>query len=224
MLRRARLRCTSMREAGIAPVLESPCWPAAPVERAEKRDKAQTALALAFPAPARSDNQRHAVDMLAGVASGLGGRFFEELRDRQSLAYTVSAFASARRKAGLFVTYIATSPGKEAVARRGLLDQVARLRDAPVTAEELARAQRYAIGTHAIRQQSGGAVVAEILDAWLFGTLPELDQYEESIRAVTAEEMQSVAARYFDEERVVEVIVRGVQEPGRTDRGSPWGS
>src|SRR6185437_11267405 len=87
-------------EAGIAPVLESSCWPAAPVERAEERDKAQTALALAFPAPARSDNQRHAVDMLAGVASGLGGRFFEELRDRQSLAYTVSAFASARRLAG----------------------------------------------------------------------------------------------------------------------------
>jgi len=201
-------------EAGIAPVLESSCWPAAPVERAEERDKAQTALALAFPAPARSDNQRHAVDMLAGVASGLGGRFFEELRDRQSLAYTVSAFASARRLAGLFVTYIATSPDREAVARRGLLDQVARLRDLPVTAEELARAQRYAIGTHAIRQQSGAAVVAEILDAWLFGTLPELDQYEESIRAVTAEEMQNVAARYLREEWVVEGIVRGTRNTG----------
>ncbi|MGH7627374.1 MAG: M16 family metallopeptidase, partial [Gemmatimonadaceae bacterium] len=124
-------------------------------------------------------------------------------------AYTVSAFASARRVAGLFVTYIATSPEKEAVARRGLLDQVAQLRDAPVTAEELSRAKGYAIGTHAIRQQSGAAVVAEILDAWLLGSLSELDEYEESIRAVTAEEMRDVAARYFSEERLVEGIVRG---------------
>jgi len=210
-------------EPGAAPDLASPRWPAAPVERAEERDKAQTALALAFPAPARYDDQRFAAALLAGVASGLGGRFFEQLRDRQSLAYTVSAFASARRNAGLFVTYIATSPAKEAIARRGLLDQIARLRDAPVTAEELARAKGYAIGTHAIRQQSGAAVVAEILDAWLFGSLSELEEYDESVRAVTAGEMQDVAARYFDEERVVEGIVRGVQEPGRTDRGSPWG-
>ena len=48
--------------------------------------------------------------MLAGVASGLGGRFFEELRDKQSLCYTVHASASERRAAGTFLTYVATSP------------------------------------------------------------------------------------------------------------------
>ena len=95
---------------------------------AESREKAQSALALAFPSPSRTDDARFAADMLAGVASGLGGRFFDQLRDRQSLAYTVSAFAAEWRNAGMFVSYIATSPEKEEIARAGLL---ARVREAP---------------------------------------------------------------------------------------------
>jgi zinc protease len=186
-------------------------WPMEPVVAAESREKAQTALALAFPAPARRDDDRHVADLIAGIASGLGGRFFDELRDKQSLAYTVQAFASERRAGGLFVAYIATSPDKEEVARRGLLAEFAKLRESPVTERELRQAQTYAIGTHAIRQQSGGAVLADIVDAWLLGAgLGELAEYEERVRGVTAEDALRVARRYFDEGRRVEGIVRGV--------------
>jgi zinc protease len=148
--------------------------------------------------------------MIAGVASGLGGRFFDELRDKQSLGYTVHAFASERALAGTFGAYIATGPEKEEVARRGLLDEFAKLRDAPVSDSELSRAQTYAIGVHAIRQQNGGAVLGDIVDAWLFGELAQLTEFDRRVRAVTAKEMQRVARRYFDEDRRVEGIIRGV--------------
>jgi zinc protease len=148
--------------------------------------------------------------MIAGVASGLGGRFFDELRDKQSLGYTVHAFATERALAGVFASYIATSPEKEDVARRGLLAEFAKLRDAPVSDTELARAREYAIGTHAIRQQSGAAVLGDILDAWLFGTsLEELTEHDSRIRSVTARDIQSLAQRYFDESRLVQGVVRG---------------
>lgn len=189
--------------------LPAPRWPADVVQVVEGRDKAQTALALAWPAPARRDVERFEIAMLTGVASGLGGRLFEELRDRQSLCYTVQAFASERRAAGTFNAYIATSPEKEDVARAGLLAQVDRLRTEPVTADELQRAQTYALGTHAIRQQSGSAVMGEILDAWLFGSLAELAEYESRVRAVTVEGMRDVARRFLDPARRVEGIVRG---------------
>ena len=190
--------------------LPAPHWPAGVVLRVEQREKAQTALALMFPGPARTDDARFATAMIAGVASGLGGRFFDELRDRQSLGYTVHAFASERALAGAFVSYIATSPEKEDVARRGLLAEFAKLRDEPVTARELEQAQTYAIGVHAIRQQSGGAVLGDMVDAWLFGRLPELDEFDARVRAVTAAEMRRIARTYFDESRRVEGIIRGV--------------
>jgi zinc protease len=180
------------------------------VQRVEQREKAQTALALLFPGPARSDPARFAAAMIAGVASGLGGRFFDELRDKQSLGYTVHAFANERALAGTFGAYIATSPEKEDVARRGLLTEFAKLRTELVTTRELQQAQTYAIGVHAIRQQSGGAVLADMVDAWMFGSLVELREFDQRVRAVTAEQMREVATRYFDEGRRVEGIIRGV--------------
>ncbi|MGH7717496.1 MAG: M16 family metallopeptidase, partial [Gemmatimonadaceae bacterium] len=194
----------------IAPA--APRWPDGPMRVTESREKAQTALALAFPAPSRTDHRRHAAHLLAGVASGLGGRFFDELRDRQSLAYTVSAFSTERRLAGMFVSYIATSPEKEEIARGGLLREFARLRDADVTDAELTRAKEYAIGTHAIRQQSGGAVLGDVVDAWMFGRLSDLEEHDERVRAVTAREMQALARDFFEEDRVVEAVVRGMAQ------------
>ena len=61
-----------------------------------------------------------------------------------------------------------------------------------------------------MRQQSGGAVLADLVEAFLFGSLRELIEYEQRVRAVTAESMQRAATMYFDEARRVEGIVRGV--------------
>ncbi len=190
--------------------LAMPAWPAAPVLNAESRDKAQSALALAFPSPARNSEARIAADLLAGVASGLGGRFFDQLRDRQSLAYTVSAFTAEWRNAGMFISYIATGPEKEEIARSGLLAEFEKLRDQAVTGAELAQAKEYAIGTHAIRSQSGSALLGEMIDAWLLGRgLSEIDEHDAIIRRVTAREMQELANRYFVESALVQTVIRG---------------
>jgi zinc protease len=197
-----------------APKVGKPRWPRSVKIAAESRDKAQTAIALGFPAPSRPDESRFAANLIATVASGLGGRFFDELRDRQSLAYTVQAAVSEKRLAGMFVSYIATSPEKEGVARAGLLAEFAKLRDASVSADELARAKEYMVGTHAISQESGAAQLGEMLDAWMFGEgLHEILEYDDRIRAVTVDQMRDVAQKYFDPEIRVEGIVRGV---GRT--------
>jgi zinc protease len=196
------------------PKVGKPRWPKSVKIAAESRDKAQTAIALAFPAPPRNDESRFAASLIATVASGLGGRFFDELRDKQSLAYTVQAAVSERRLAGMFLSYIATSPEKEGVARAGLLAEFAKLRDQLVSDEEMTRAKEYVVGSHAISQESGGAQLGEVLDAWMLGEgLHELLEYDSRIRAVTADQMRDVARKYFDPERRVEGIVRGV---GRT--------
>lgn len=204
----------ALLDARKAPKAGKPRWPKRVKIAAESRDKAQTAMTLAFPAPSRGDDLRFAGTLLGTVASGLGGRFFDELRERQSLAYTVHAAASEKRLAGVFISYIATSPDKEGVARSGLLNEFAKLRDNVVAPEELSRAQEYVIGSHAIAQESGGAQLGEMLDAWMFGAgLHELLEHDDRVRRVTAEQMRELARKYFDPEKRVEGIVRGV---GRT--------
>jgi zinc protease len=193
-----------------APDVAAPAWPTAPAERVDPRDKAQTALALMFPGPSRRDDSRFAATILAGIASGLGGRFFDELRDRQSLAYVVHFAPVVRQLAGAFVGYIGTSPEKEDVARAGLLQQIARLCEDPVSPEELRRAQTFTLGANAIRRESAAAVLADLADAWLYGTsLDEIARYEDRIRAVTAEDVRRVARQYLRAECRVEGIIRG---------------
>ncbi|MEO7239353.1 MAG: insulinase family protein, partial [Gemmatimonadales bacterium] len=104
-------------------------WVGGPGESSHRvvlRDKQQAALAMAFPGPARRDADRAAAEVWAAVASGLGGRMFEALRDRRSLAYTVMASSWQRGRAGALVTYIATSPEREEEARRAMLEELER--------------------------------------------------------------------------------------------------
>lgn len=192
-------------------VIQPPMWPTVRTREQEERDKAQSALVLAYPGLARTDPRRFAAALLGGIASGLGGRFFESLRDRQSLAYTVSASPVVRPLAGLFIAYIATSPEKEEAARAGLLAEVEKLHANPVHDDELERARTYALGAWAIRQESGGAVMADIADAWLFGSLEELVDYERQLRGVHVDDVQAIAADFLRAGQCVEGIVRGAR-------------
>ncbi len=192
-----------------APTLAPPPWPHEALVRAETRDKAQTALALLFEGPGAHDPARFDAELLGGVASGLGGRFFEELRDKQSLAYTVLARPFLRRASGAFAAYIACSPSKEEQAREGLLREFAKLAEGEVGRDELERARRYAIGAWQIRQSSGASVLAEVAEAWMHGDLGSIARYPADLMAVTPARMRALAGRWFDPARRVEGIVRG---------------
>lgn len=189
----------------------APAWPDSLRAQHESRQKQQSALAMLFEGPDRFAPTRFASHVLSVIASGLGGRFFEQLRDKQSLAYTVSAYGVERRSAGLFAAYIATAPEREEEARVGLLKEFEKLRESPVSDEELQRAKTYLVGTHAISQQSGASVMGDIIDAWLFGAgLAERASFVDDVQRVTAKDVQDLAHRYFVAERRVEGIVRGV--------------
>jgi zinc protease len=195
---------------GEAPHVESPTWPAGARDACVERDKQQTALALAFPAPARTSASRYAGVLLASIASGLGGRFFEELRSRRSLAYTVSAGPHDRRAAGCFLAYIATQPAREEEARAGLLAEFARFVDEPVTLEELERARRAVLGARAIALQGGAARLGQLLDVWTLGRgLVELEDVDARLLAETPESLHAYARTWFDPTRVVTGVVRG---------------
>jgi zinc protease len=181
------------------------------VTRVVEREKAQSAFAMAFPGPSRRDPRRYAAEVWSAVASGLGGRLFEALRDRRSLAYTVMASPWQKARAGAFLTYIATSPEREEEARREMLRELARFAGERVTSEELRQATSYLAGQTEVNRQSASAVAGEILEAWLAGEgLGDLHDPATRYTEVSAEALREVAAAVLGDAQVhAEGIVRG---------------
>jgi len=185
-------------------------WPEQSAVAVEERQKMQTALVLGFPGPKRNDEDVYALQVMSNVLSGLGGRLFEELRSRRSLAYTVAAYPVARLLGGAYVTYIATTPQREDEARTGLLQELERVRQDLIDAGDVERAQRYTIGAWQIRNQTNAAQAANLQYAFLLGRgMAEIREFEDRIRAVTPERIREVAQKWLDPERRVEGIVRG---------------
>jgi zinc protease len=185
---------------------------ATPGAEVREREKAQSAFAMLFAGPTRRDPERHAADVWAAIAAGLGGRLFEALRDRRSLAYTVSAFPWQRRWAGALITYIAMAPEREEEARQAMLEELVRFGAAPPTEREVSQSVNFLTGIREVGRQSAAVLVSELLDAWLHGTgLQELADPSGPYRAVTPSAVQAVAARYLDPARRVEGVVRGTR-------------
>jgi zinc protease len=180
------------------------------LERVVWRDKAQSAVAMVFRGPARRSADRHAAEVWAAVASGLGGRIFEALRERRSLAYSVMASSWQKGRAGALVTYIATSPEREAEARAAMLVELERFVAEPVSAAELAQAINYLAGQAEVRRQHATAIAGDVLEAWLVGCgLEELEDPAAAYRSVTAAQVQRVAEQSLGGLVRAEGIVRG---------------
>ena len=187
-----------------------PAWPQNGGERVEQRAKAQTALVLGYPAVDRNHPDLFPLQVLANAIAGLGGRLFEELRSKKSLAYTVTAYPIARQLGGAFVTYIATAPEREDEATSSLLEEIDRVRQTLLPDDDVERAKRYMIGSWQIRAQTNGAQLTDLVNALLIGPgLSELREYEDRVRAVTAAQIRDAAQRYLLDDKMVRAVVRG---------------
>jgi zinc protease len=178
--------------------------------RMEAREKQQTAFAMQFPGPGRLDRSRFAAEVWAAYVGGLGGKLFEALRDKRSLAYTVAAWPWQRRRIGALITYIATTPERESEARDAMLAELAALRSSPPADDDIARSARFLAGQAEVSRQRAGAVMGEILEAWLEGEgLRELEDPVGPYLAVSARDVANMMDQYLDPDTRVEGIVRG---------------
>jgi zinc protease len=180
------------------------------IRRAElRKDRAQAHLVIGFRGVAVDDDDRFALDVIAQLLAGQGGRLFLELRDRQGLAYAVNASNVEGLAPGYFITYIATAPERLDEARAGLLSELERLIDAPPPESELDRARRYLTGNFAIDQQRNATHAAQISLNDLYGLGPEASQgYVPGIEAVGPEDALRVARRIVDLTAYTEAVVR----------------
>ncbi len=167
-------------------------------ESSQIKDRAQAHLVVGFRGVTLDDPDRHGLELISQLLAGQGGRLFLELRDRQSLAYTVSASNVEGLAPGYVSIYIATAPDKLERARAGIFEEVDRLLSAPPDREELARAIRYGSGSFAIDSQRSHARAAHMALDSIYGLGPDhTDGYPARIAALTPEDIHRVAKRIF---------------------------
>jgi zinc protease len=173
------------------------------------RERAQAHLVIGFRGLTVRDEDRFALEVISQILAGQGGRLFLDLRDRRSLAYSVSAANVEGVAPGTFTVYIATAPEKLGEAKSGLLEHLAALRAEPPADAELERARRHLVGSHAIDHQRSAAHAAQLALDSLYGLgTGGVREWPARIAAVGKDDVLRVARRVIDLDAYTLAVVR----------------
>ncbi len=170
-----------------------------------KHGKSQAILMAGFRSCALGHPDRDALDLLHEACSDMSSRLFVKIREELGLAYSVGASQLLGLEPGCFLFYAATSPEKLDEVQQVLLDEVQRMREQGLEADELKRAKNSIIGKEVIRLQSAQNQAAiSGLDELLGLGWDHYKKTQQSIAALSNDDICRVASTYLqDASRVV---------------------
>lgn len=186
--------------------------PALMTERVATRekDKAQTALLIAYPTVPRGSEDIYPLDVLQSITGGMGGTFFERIRSQRGLAYQVSTFDSSKMLAGMFGTFVACSPDSAETVEAMVIELCRELALDPPTEEQIEWAKNSITGSYQVARQRNRARAGLMAAHELAGEpLEDIERYPERIRAVTRDDLKRVAETWFLDRPYAEGKVQG---------------
>ncbi len=143
------------------------------------------------------------MDHVLGTGPGFTNRITRKLRDELGLAYTVYAdiHGTAGLLPGMFRAYIGTSPEHVGTAIAGFKEEMRRIRDEAVPAEELGVAQSYLVGSFAMGFERASRRASYLVSAEIHGFPDDhLERLPAAFAAVTPEDVQRVARAHLHPE------------------------
>lgn len=182
------------------------------------KTRQQTHVAIAFPGVSLYDTDRPALDVLNMVLTGQGGRLFFELRDKESLAYNVSAFSTEGMETGAFGVYIATRPETQDRAVQSLWRELERVRNEEISEGELERSKNHIIGTTQARLQTYASQAMDLSLNERYGLGYDFtEKYIKQVKKVTSRDVRQAARKYLEKEKHVLIKV-GPANPSHSEQ------
>jgi len=171
-------------------------------ERVE-RTSAQSHIVFGTAIPGHSDPSRYALVILsAALGAGMSSRLFQRIREELALCYTVFSYQSFYSTAGVSGVYVGTRPEWSDRAADAVREELRLVADEGLTTEELARTKQQVKGHLMLSLESSGARLHRLAGFALYGEpFATLDEIIGRIDAVSAEDIEDVARRYFDPAR-----------------------
>ncbi len=169
----------------------------------------QTSLALVYPGVARQDPDFFAAHLMNQVlGGGFTSRLYTEVREKRGLAYSVSSSLVNRDHAEALMISTATRPDQAQETLKIIRDQVKRMATDGPTAEELAAAKSYVVGSYAINNLDSSGNIARTLVALQQEGLGRdyLDKRDGLINSVTLDQVKAVAKRLLSADPAILMV------------------
>jgi predicted Zn-dependent peptidase len=166
-------------------------------------------MALGLPALSRKDPDRYALMVLNTVLGrGMSSRLFREVRERRGLAYSVGSSVSRYSDSGMLAVSAGISPENVGDALKVILEELEKLTQEAVSAEEMKKACDYAVGSFRLSLESSMALGQRAGESLLtMGEIEPVETVVERLRAVTAEDVMRVAQRVLRREKAAVALV-----------------
>jgi predicted Zn-dependent peptidase len=174
-----------------------------------KHELEQVHICLGVPALPMTDQRRFAVSVLNNIlGGGMSSRLFQNIRERQGLAYAIFSELSSYRDTGLLAVYAGTALETADKVVRSVLDEFRRLKDEPLDEEELRRAKDHLKGATLLALEGSGQRMSSLARYHIY-----FDRYFSPaeliamLESVTAADVQQLAREFFEGSRLAASVV-----------------
>jgi len=187
----------------------APPHPQACVEHRDKRELEQVHIVLGVPSYPLAHERRYAASILNVIlGGGMSSRLFQNIRERQGLAYAIESDISPYSDTGVLSVYAGTSRESAGQLIRSVCDEFRQAREEGVSAAELRRAKDHLKGSMMLSLESTSARMSNLARQCMYlGRFISLDEMLDSIEAVTREEVLAIAREFFEPDRIALTVL-----------------
>ena len=213
-LEHARLVDLVAREFGGAERSADAVKPAPPethacVEQRDKKELEQVHIVLGVPSYPLAHEGRYAASLMNVIlGGGMSSRLFQNIRERQGLAYAIESDLSPYTDSGVLSVYAGTSRESAAKLIRSVSEELRSIRADGVSDEELRRAKDHLKGSMMLSLESTSSRMSNLArQAMYLHRFISLDEMLTSIEAVTREQVHAIARDFFEPVRITLTVL-----------------
>ena len=174
-----------------------------------KKSLEQVQICVGVPSYPITHEKRHSSYILNTVlGGGMSSRLFQNIRERQGLAYAIYSDLNPYRDTGCLSVYAGTSKTSATKVVESIVSEFRKLKAEKVSAEELKRAKDQLKGSLMLSLESSMARMSNLArQEMYFDHFYGLDELIQKIESVTAEELQTLANRFFQTDNIAVTIL-----------------
>jgi predicted Zn-dependent peptidase len=204
----ARERFETVAAAAPEPPQKTPATHAR-ISLKSKKDLEQVHVCLGVPSyPIPHEDRFTCYVLNTMLGGGMSSRLFQNIRERQGLAYAVFSELNPYSDTGCLSVYAGTSLESAKQVVHSVLKEFTDLKQSPAPAEEVRRSKDHLKGSLMLSLESTSSRMSNLARQEMhFKRFFSLDELAESIEQVTAEDVQRVAQTFFDQKNVALTVL-----------------